>query len=647
MIPPRRRRKFRMLDERNQPEGTIFGKDIVAPVVTAFAIPEDSYSRTVLVTTFTAYDYQGPIWYMITESATAPLPTDPGWTSTPPIYFTFSGDGTQTAFAWAKDDAGNVSASASASVEITPPPTFAEFRDALSYRLDRATSPIFTAGEFAWDVADPYYGHMSMMRDPADPTRILLWWLSWGPGPDTQSRIVFATAPASSDLSLRASWTVYAGNPVFVESTPEAWDDEYLGYNRTVYNPTTQKYHLYYWASTSDFYHRQIGLATADNPQGPYTRHPGNPVIGPIDGWGVSGEYDIEAGDFIRLDDGTWRAIINVGSGPTANGQVFRVFTSNDGITWTRAGLDALAAVAGDYLEYNTIVRCSDGWALLYEVLAGGTDWRHKLAGPVASLDTASWPAAIDLVLTEAPGSAWDSTEVGTPRVFSVDNETYYYLYQGRLDDRWHLGVGKFVIGESVTFSDPFTGTDGAALNSTNWNAATGGTGTGIDIRSNRATVLGTEQGAIEVVSKIDLPWKGGAFIEADCGWTTTFSSSAYWQVGWQRADCVGTDRNRTRIAFNNDTIAAYSWDDAGSYMGSIWFQGGLSAPPFTLKIRFNDPGATGTPATYDVLIDGVAVRSGVAFDWAASGPVRPLLLGYQGGNLNPIWFDNVRAGRG
>ena len=97
---------------------TITVPDTTAPTVTAFTMPATASSLTVNVTSFTATDTGGVTGYKITESATAPLPGDAGWTSTAPSTFTFSGSGTKTAYAWAKDAAGNVSTSRSATVTI-------------------------------------------------------------------------------------------------------------------------------------------------------------------------------------------------------------------------------------------------------------------------------------------------------------------------------------------------------------------------------------------------------------------------------------------------------------------------------------------------------------------------------------------------
>jgi len=93
--------------------------DTVAPSVTGFSIPSTASSLTVSVSTFTATDNVAVTGYLLTESSTKPSATAAGWSSAKPASYTFASAGTKTLYAWAKDAAGNVSASRSASVTIT------------------------------------------------------------------------------------------------------------------------------------------------------------------------------------------------------------------------------------------------------------------------------------------------------------------------------------------------------------------------------------------------------------------------------------------------------------------------------------------------------------------------------------------------
>jgi hypothetical protein len=92
--------------------------DITQPVVTAFTLPTSATEQTVSISSFTAYDNIGVTGYMISESSTPPTAGAAEWLATAPTIYTFAGTGARTAYAWAKDGAGNVSAAKSASVTI-------------------------------------------------------------------------------------------------------------------------------------------------------------------------------------------------------------------------------------------------------------------------------------------------------------------------------------------------------------------------------------------------------------------------------------------------------------------------------------------------------------------------------------------------
>jgi N-acetylneuraminic acid mutarotase len=100
--------------------------DTTNPVVTKFTLPRFYNSKTVPVT-ITAKDNAtavADLAYLITESTTAPLASDPGWSKTKPANYTFAKDGNMTLYAWVKDTAGNMSKAAkkaSVMVDITPP----------------------------------------------------------------------------------------------------------------------------------------------------------------------------------------------------------------------------------------------------------------------------------------------------------------------------------------------------------------------------------------------------------------------------------------------------------------------------------------------------------------------------------------------
>ena len=93
--------------------------DTEDPVVTAFVIPATNTSLRVPITTFTATDNVGVTGYCLSETNVAATCTP--WAATRQTYFDFTTQGAKTIYGFAKDAAGNYSASLNDSVTITLP----------------------------------------------------------------------------------------------------------------------------------------------------------------------------------------------------------------------------------------------------------------------------------------------------------------------------------------------------------------------------------------------------------------------------------------------------------------------------------------------------------------------------------------------
>ena len=104
------------------------GPDTTPPTVTAFTIPATANTLTVTISSFIATDNVGVTGYLVNESATTPSATAGGWSATAQISYTFTQQGARPSTLWAKDAAGNVSASRSANIILdTTPPTVTAF----------------------------------------------------------------------------------------------------------------------------------------------------------------------------------------------------------------------------------------------------------------------------------------------------------------------------------------------------------------------------------------------------------------------------------------------------------------------------------------------------------------------------------------
>ena len=96
-----------------------------APVIAKFTLPPTSTTLSV-TPVLTATDNVAVTGYLLTESATAPAASVAGWTPAPAVY-TFSTSGVKTLYAWARDAAGNVSSSLSATCDVATIPTITNF----------------------------------------------------------------------------------------------------------------------------------------------------------------------------------------------------------------------------------------------------------------------------------------------------------------------------------------------------------------------------------------------------------------------------------------------------------------------------------------------------------------------------------------
>lgn len=92
--------------------------DTTAPSVTAFTLPATSTSLIVAISSFTASDIVGVTGYCLAATNNS---SGCNWSATAPSSYTFTTAGSKILYAFAKDAAGNVSSSKSATTIITLP----------------------------------------------------------------------------------------------------------------------------------------------------------------------------------------------------------------------------------------------------------------------------------------------------------------------------------------------------------------------------------------------------------------------------------------------------------------------------------------------------------------------------------------------
>ncbi len=86
-----------------------FSLDKIAPSVSALRLPSIINSLTVPITAFDVKDNKAVAGYMLTQTKTIPKVTSSLWRTTAPKSYAFSSAGIKMLYAWAKDEAGNIS----------------------------------------------------------------------------------------------------------------------------------------------------------------------------------------------------------------------------------------------------------------------------------------------------------------------------------------------------------------------------------------------------------------------------------------------------------------------------------------------------------------------------------------------------------
>jgi len=243
------------------------------------------------------------------------------------------------------------------------------------------------------------------------------------------------------------------------------------------------KFYLYHSRRAADGTY-DISLATASNPEGPFTKT--DLTIIPR---GSAGEFDEKNADGPSVVyDGKWHMIYTGidAAGARSIGYAY----SDDGLSWTKYG-KLLAPT--DYFRFAALGRFGKIWAIVYtdsdlnlklwmsdEITVGWTDqgviltkevgkfdekalqyssfwwnqgvwfifymgadayWARRI-GMARSLDGWSWSKyKLNPVIARGATGEWDDDRVAKPSLLMIDR-TFYLYYSG-----WKTGVEKFEIG--------------------------------------------------------------------------------------------------------------------------------------------------------------------------------------------------------
>lgn len=194
--------------------------DAVAPVITAFVLPETSETLTVTPTTVTATG-EATV-FIITGTNTEPELTDNGWSESP-SYLSQS-DGETTLYLWARDAAGNISASASDIVDITGTPATIGTNTILS--LTSGTANAVRAYPVTM-TENGLINQIVIYHSAGNGTEQIIGGIYADDGANHPSTLLATTA--STVISTSAEWqTINFTTPVYVESGTKIW----IGWNK-------------------------------------------------------------------------------------------------------------------------------------------------------------------------------------------------------------------------------------------------------------------------------------------------------------------------------------------------------------------------------------------------------------------------------
>jgi predicted GH43/DUF377 family glycosyl hydrolase len=268
----------------------------------------------------------------------------------------------------------------------------------------------------------------------------------------------FKAWPATVQIAHHVSgdginWTPTTEEPVlYTDDVPFAGVAA-LASGAVVADDGTWMLYLYTWETFSGPSNSKIALATADDPDGPWTVHP-EPVLspGPDGAWDDSG---ITAPRVFREGDGY--VMYYSGSGGDFGDAAIGRATSPDGITWTKH--DDPATTGDLYAESDPVFVSPDGERFVHQPAPLQTDdgwvmiYRQMLKRPGPSMEL--HVATSEDGLTWAPleeSLAWDTNSV--PGRFwytaAVQHEgtTYLYVETG-------IGIGTDIF--AATYTGDFT----------------------------------------------------------------------------------------------------------------------------------------------------------------------------------------------
>lgn len=279
-----------------------------------------------------------------------------------------------------------------------------------------SSSPILSpSGSGDWENA--YNEHSSVVRINGTYNLFFHGWRENGlkVDPNDDPNQGFGLATASSP---EGPYTKHASNPLLVCGATGAWDAEGISNLVVIYDKTAVKWKMWYRGRDTSIGTNYIGYATADAPEGPWTKYGSNPV------WGGGGNGIGFGQNVVRFGN-----LFYMMYPPSAQTSI-RVAISSDGIAWADWGqvLSVSAGWDATQVRYAALFLNMGVWYLFYTGL-DSSNLKIGLASSFSGFRTFDkWP--FNPVLSIGTGGQFNDNHVFAPWLLMVEDK-FWMWYTG------------------------------------------------------------------------------------------------------------------------------------------------------------------------------------------------------------------------
>jgi len=280
------------------------------------------------------------------------------------------------------------------------------FRIPLGLWKKSANNPLLTGTPAQWDAGSIYMTSCAYRNGKT--------YLFYYAGSPLRIGVAYAA-------DLEGPFSKSVNNPILSPGATGTWDAQMVIYPKVIFDEVDNKWKMWYEGRDASGV-KKIGLATADDPEGPWTKDPSNPCTVP--NYYGGGFSVLRMGNRyygLSNKDATW---------------VLKAWTSDDGKTWVERG-DVTAANN----QYATVWWNLGVWYLMY------MDGNNVSPTYMTILMAYNWKGfglfsedPQTPVLSKGASFTWDSYYVNCPNLLMI-NEKFYCYFNGNDGTITKVGV--------------------------------------------------------------------------------------------------------------------------------------------------------------------------------------------------------------